>query len=109
VAEQLSAALGKKVTVRAVTGTLPPAERVARIEELAATPGQHVLVATDCLSEGVNLQENFQAVVHYDLAWNPPHISDRRVRDAPVFAPRAVTNAFATHRPTSQICRCWAA
>ncbi len=71
VAEQLTASLGKNVTVRAVTGTLPPAERIARIKELAAAPGQHVLVATDCLSEGVNLQENFQAVVHYDLAWNP--------------------------------------
>ena len=80
VAEQLGAALGKKVTVRAVTGTLPPAERVARIEELAATPGQHVLVATDCLSEGVNLQESFQAVVHYDLAWNPTRHEQREGR-----------------------------
>ncbi len=80
VAEQLGAALGKKVTVRAVTGTLPPAERVARIEELAAIPGQHVLVATDCLSEGVNLQESFQAVVHYDLAWNPTRHEQREGR-----------------------------
>lgn len=80
VAEQLDAALGKKVTVRAVTGTLPPAERVTRIEELAAIPGQHVLVATDCLSEGVNLQESFQAVVHYDLAWNPTRHEQREGR-----------------------------
>ena len=80
VAEQLGAALGKNVTVRAVTGTLPPAERVARIDELAAIPGQHVLVATDCLSEGVNLQENFQAVVHYDLAWNPTRHEQREGR-----------------------------
>ncbi|WP_078293904.1 helicase-related protein [Mycobacterium sp. D16R24] len=80
VAEQLGAALGKNVTVRAVTGTLPPAERVARIEELATIPGQHVLVATDCLSEGVNLQENFQAVVHYDLAWNPTRHEQREGR-----------------------------
>ncbi|WP_059015768.1 helicase-related protein [Mycobacterium sp. M26] len=80
VAEQLSAALGKNVTVRAVTGTLPPTERVARIEELTANPGQHVLVATDCLSEGVNLQENFQAVIHYDLAWNPTRHEQREGR-----------------------------
>ncbi len=80
VAEQLSAALGKNVTVRAVTGTLPPDERIARIEELAATPGRHVLVATDCLSEGVNLQENFQAVLHYDLAWNPTRHEQREGR-----------------------------
>ncbi|WP_255139390.1 C-terminal helicase domain-containing protein [Streptomyces somaliensis] len=29
------------------------------------------MVATDCLSEGVNLQEHFGAVIHYDLSWNP--------------------------------------
>ncbi len=80
VAEQLSGALGKNVTVRAVTGTLPPDERVARIEDLAAAPGRHLLVATDCLSEGVNLQENFQAVVHYDLAWNPTRHEQREGR-----------------------------
>jgi len=80
VAEQLGAALGNNVNVRSVTGALPPAERVARIEELTAHPGQHVLVATDCLSEGVNLQENFQAVVHYDLAWNPTRHEQREGR-----------------------------
>lgn len=80
VAEQLSAALGNGVTVRAVTGILPPDERVARIDELAATPGRHVMVATDCLSEGVNLQENFQAVLHYDLAWNPTRHEQREGR-----------------------------
>ncbi|MFE2959517.1 helicase-related protein [Nocardia tengchongensis] len=80
VAEQLSKALGSKVAVRSVTGTLPPGERVARIDELTATPGRHVLVATDCLSEGVNLQEAFQAVVHYDLAWNPTRHEQREGR-----------------------------
>uniref|UniRef100_UPI002613EB1A helicase-related protein n=1 Tax=Trebonia sp. TaxID=2767075 RepID=UPI002613EB1A len=39
-----------------------------------------VLVATDCLSEGVNLQQNFQAVVHYDLAWNPTRHEQREGR-----------------------------
>ncbi|WP_280437997.1 helicase-related protein [Nocardia carnea] len=80
VAEQLGKALGSKVTVRSVTGTLPPDERLARIDELTATPGRHILVATDCLSEGVNLQEAFQAVVHYDLAWNPTRHEQREGR-----------------------------
>ncbi|WP_232778648.1 helicase-related protein [Carbonactinospora thermoautotrophica] len=80
VAEHLAKALGNKAAVRAVTGTLPPAERVARIEELTAVAGRHVLVATDCLSEGVNLQEHFQAVVHYDLAWNPTRHEQREGR-----------------------------
>jgi superfamily II DNA or RNA helicase len=80
VAEVLAAELGRKVTVQAVTGTLPPEERITRIEELAAAEGQHVLVATDCLAEGVNLQDDFQAVVHYDLAWNPTRHEQREGR-----------------------------
>ena len=80
VAEQLGQALRKKAKVAAVTGTLPPPERVARIEALTNEPGRHVLVATDCLSEGVNLQEHFQAVVHYDLAWNPTRHEQREGR-----------------------------
>jgi hypothetical protein len=80
VAEILAAKLGRKVMVQAVTGTLPPEERVARIEELTAAEGQHVLVATDCLAEGVNLQDDFQAVVHYDLAWNPTRHEQREGR-----------------------------
>ncbi|NMN99778.1 DEAD/DEAH box helicase [Gordonia sp. TBRC 11910] len=80
VAEQLDRALGRNVSVRAVTGALPPAERVARIDELTASEGRHVLVATDCLSEGVNLQESFQAVLHYDLAWNPTRHEQREGR-----------------------------
>ncbi len=80
VAEHLSRALSRKARVEAVTGTLPPAERLARIEDLTAESGRHVLVATDCLSEGVNLQEHFQAVVHYDLAWNPTRHEQREGR-----------------------------
>lgn len=83
VAEHLSAALGSKkapVTVAAVTGQLPAAERAHRVAELGATEGQRVLVATDCLSEGVNLQEAFSAVVHYDLAWNPTRHEQREGR-----------------------------
>jgi len=80
VGEHLTTALGKTATVAVVTGTLPPAERLARIDNLAQTDGRHVLVATDCLSEGVNLQDAFQAVIHYDLAWNPTRHEQREGR-----------------------------
>jgi SNF2 family DNA or RNA helicase len=39
-----------------------------------------VLVATDCLSEGINLQDYFDAVVHYDLSWNPTRHEQREGR-----------------------------
>lgn len=81
VAEHLATSLGSGVVVAAVTGELPPAERIARIDELTSHDGKrHVLVATDCLSEGVNLQDHFQAVVHYDLAWNPTRHEQREGR-----------------------------
>jgi superfamily II DNA or RNA helicase len=80
VAEHLQDGLKKSAQVVAVTGTLPPSERAQRIATLAATEGRHVLVATDCLSEGVNLQDAFQAVIHYDLAWNPTRHEQREGR-----------------------------
>jgi superfamily II DNA/RNA helicase len=81
VSEHLARQLGHGYTVAAVTGTLPPEERQARITDLTNDLGHRpVLVATDCLSEGVNLQERFQAVVHYDLAWNPTRHEQREGR-----------------------------
>jgi len=79
VAEALRKALPKGVEVAAVTGLLPPEEREARVIELGQAD-QHVLVATDCLSEGVNLQEHFNAVLHYDLSWNPTRHEQREGR-----------------------------
>ncbi|MER5802791.1 helicase-related protein [Streptomyces mirabilis] len=77
--------LGAKTVVKAVTGTLSPQQRIQRIEELAAEAGEdaaarRVLIATDCLSEGVNLQHHFDAVLHYDLAWNPTRHDQREGR-----------------------------
>jgi superfamily II DNA or RNA helicase len=79
VAGALRERLGKNVQVDAVTGLLPPAERENRIMQLAESP-QRVLVCTDCLSEGINLQEHFNAVVHYDLSWNPTRHEQREGR-----------------------------
>ncbi|MFE2456719.1 DEAD/DEAH box helicase [Streptomyces sp. NPDC059402] len=84
-AAQLDGKLGKKTRIAAVTGTLSPQQRLERIEQLAAEEGgdpsvRRVLIATDCLSEGVNLQHHFDAVVHYDLAWNPTRHDQREGR-----------------------------
>jgi hypothetical protein len=82
-AEYLCDALRKKlpkgVTVEAVTGLLPPEEREDRVTNLGQAP-RRVLVCTDCLSEGINLQEHFDAVVHYDLSWNPTRHEQREGR-----------------------------
>ena len=80
VARHLRGALSDQVRVESVTGRLPPAEREARIDSLTADGGRFALVCTDCLSEGVNLQEHFDAVLHYDLAWNPTRHEQREGR-----------------------------
>ena len=41
---------------------------------------RRVLIATDCLSEGINLQDSFSAVLHYDLPWNPNRLEQREGR-----------------------------
>ncbi len=81
-AEYLTEELRKafpKCDIECVTGYLPPAEREARVLELSQKD-KRILVCTDCLSEGINLQENFNAVVHYDLSWNPTRHEQREGR-----------------------------
>ena len=65
--------------IDAVTGELAPEERRERVEHMgeADAASGRVLVATDCLSEGINLQHLFTAVVHYDMAWNPTRHEQR--------------------------------
>ena len=68
----------KKVEVTCITSQLAPEERAARIETLDGNDAvSRILVCTDCLSEGINLQEKFDAVVHYDLSWNPTRHEQR--------------------------------
>lgn len=78
VADVLRAKL-KGVTVEAITGSLPPEERERRVEELSRQE-RRVLVCTDCLSEGINLQHGFDSVIHYDLSWNPTRHEQREGR-----------------------------
>lgn len=81
-AEYVAAELKQKlrgVDVRAVTGSQAPEVREKTIEEMGKSE-RRVLVCTDCLSEGINLQGWFDAVVHYDLAWNPTRHEQREGR-----------------------------
>jgi superfamily II DNA or RNA helicase len=79
VADHLRQRLDPEVQVVCVTGRVGDDERQAKIEEITVDRPR-VLVATDCLSEGVNLQEKFTAVVHYDLPWNPNRLEQREGR-----------------------------
>lgn len=69
----------KGVEVAAVDGTLPGDEREARVAAMGGH-AKRVLVCTDCLSEGIDLQEHFDTVVHYDMVWNPTRHEQREGR-----------------------------
>lgn len=79
VGERLSQMLPKKINVQVVTSEDPDEVRRERIEAMK-TSEHRVLVATDCLSEGINLHELFTAVLHYDLPWNPNRLEQREGR-----------------------------
>ena len=78
VAEGLRAAF-PRCEVRAVTGEDAADERAALVANLSSAPSR-ILVATDCLSEGINLQDAFDAVIHYDMVWNPTRHEQREGR-----------------------------
>ncbi|MBU3696782.1 MAG: DEAD/DEAH box helicase [Dechloromonas sp.] len=78
VAEQLRTVFRDHL-VTPVTGEFSPSEREATVEAMGEAE-QRILVATDCLSEGINLQNLFTAVVHYDLSWNPTRHEQREGR-----------------------------
>ncbi len=82
VAEGLQRALQREfgdVRVVSINGTISDDERQAKVTELGGEK-RRVLVATDCLSEGINLQSYFNASIHYDLPWNPNRLEQREGR-----------------------------
>lgn len=78
VADELRKRL-KGPEVACVTGRLHHDEREARVLQIAEHE-KRVLVCTDCLSEGINLQQHFDAVIHADLAWSPTRHEQREGR-----------------------------
>ncbi|MCY4303166.1 MAG: helicase-related protein [Aestuariivita sp.] len=80
--EMRQALSARRIHVTVITGELTPDQRQEQVEMLAELDGKvvPVLIATDCLSEGVNLQSFFNAVIHYDLTWNPTRHEQREGR-----------------------------
>ncbi|MCC5842254.1 MAG: DEAD/DEAH box helicase [Opitutales bacterium] len=69
----------RDLDLQVVTSEDPDDVRRQRIEGMGGS-ARRVLIATDCLSEGINLQEHFTAVLHYDLPWNPNRLEQREGR-----------------------------
>ena len=80
--EHLGPALRRKfpkLDFQVVTSEDPDDVRRQHIAEMSGDKPR-VLIATDCLSEGINLQELFTGVLHYDLPWNPNRLEQREGR-----------------------------
>jgi hypothetical protein len=96
-----------KLIVEAVTGVLTPDERRGRVADMAPADEekqvQRLLVATDCLSEGINLQQLFDTVVHYDLSWNPTRHQQREGRVDRFGQPAELVRSIMMFSPDSAI------
>jgi len=68
-----------EASVAVVTGRMDGELRREAVEDLMKS-SPRILVATDCVSEGINLQKGFSAVIHYDLPWNPNRLEQREGR-----------------------------
>lgn len=69
----------KNLHIEVVTSELNDELRREKITEMNKSE-RRLLIATDCLSEGINLQEGFNALLHYDLPWNPNRLEQREGR-----------------------------
>lgn len=96
-----------KLRIEAVTGVLTPDERRERVAAMAPEEDgkdfQRILVATDCLSEGINLQQLFDTVVHYDLSWNPTRHQQREGRVDRFGQPAELVRSIMMFSPDSAI------
>jgi len=104
-ADHVAAGLRKafpKLRIETVTGALTPEDRRARVDDMAEAE-QRLLVATDCLSEGVNLQQLFDTVMHYDLCWNPTRHQQREGRVDRFGQPAELVRSVLLFSPDSAI------
>jgi len=69
----------RNLHIEVITSELNDELRREKIDEMNSSE-RRLLIATDCLSEGINLQEGFNALIHYDLPWNPNRLEQREGR-----------------------------
>jgi hypothetical protein len=69
----------KNTKIVSLYGELDDSQRSERLKEFETSP-EAVLIATDCLSEGINLQYMAAQVIHYELPWNPNRLEQRNGR-----------------------------
>lgn len=69
----------KNLHIEIISSELNDELRKEKIDQMNQSE-RRLLIATDCLSEGINLQEGFDSLIHYDLPWNPNRLEQREGR-----------------------------
>ncbi len=67
------------LSVFRIDGTMNQVDRRRVYREFESTP-RAVCIATDCISEGLDLQTACAELVHYELPWNPNRLEQRNGR-----------------------------
>ncbi len=67
------------IRIMTVYGELNEAQRKERLNDFQRLQ-KGILIATDCISEGINLQHMANIMVHYELPWNPNRLEQRNGR-----------------------------
>ncbi|MFP9192770.1 helicase-related protein [Natrialbaceae archaeon A-CW1-1] len=77
--EQIKDSQSDETEVFTLHGSLNEAQRKERFQEFEnSTRG--VLIATDVISEGMNLQHAANQIIHFELPWNPNRLEQRNGR-----------------------------
>jgi superfamily II DNA or RNA helicase len=67
------------IKIITVFGDLNEAQRKERLSDFQRLE-KGILIATDCISEGINLQHMANQMIHYELPWNPNRLEQRNGR-----------------------------
>lgn len=82
--EYLTAQLEKKlkregVSIITIIGEMNEDKRINAYNQFKRAD-KAILIATDCISEGINLQHCCSCLIHYELPWNPNRLEQRNGR-----------------------------
>lgn len=69
----------KDIPIITIDGSLNESQRKEKFRnfEMSKTA---IMIATDCISEGINLQTACNQLIHYELPWNPNRLEQRNGR-----------------------------
>ncbi|MGD0954149.1 MAG: helicase-related protein [Methanotrichaceae archaeon] len=68
-----------EIRIITVYGDLNEAQRKEKLADFQRLD-KGILIATDCISEGINLQHMANQMIHYELPWNPNRLEQRNGR-----------------------------